>query len=50
MRMATLAARYIKYSRTYWQRQNIEQSRYFASITFGSKKRLVLEEIVGVER
>jgi hypothetical protein len=50
MCVATLATRHIQYSRTYWQRQNIEQSRYFASIAFGSKKRPVLEEIVGVER
>ena len=32
------------------QRENFQQPRYFAPITFGSKERLVLEEIVGVER
>ena len=32
------------------QSQNVEQSRYLAPIAFRSKKRLVLEEIVGVKR
>ena len=50
MRMTALTARHIEYSRTDGKRQNIEQPRYFAPVTFGSKKRLVLEEIVGVER
>lgn len=50
MCVTTLAAWHIENSRADWKRQQIQQSRYFASITFGSKKRLVLEEIVGVER
>lgn len=50
MCVTTLATRHIENSRADWKRQQIQQSRYFASITFGSKKRLVLEEIVGVER
>ena len=50
MRVAALTARDIQNSRTDRELEHLEQSRYFAPITFGSKKRLVLEEIVGVER
>lgn len=50
MRVSTLSGWHIQNACPDRQRENFLQSRYFASIAFGSKERLVLEEIVGVER
>ena len=49
VRVATLPARNIEDSRSHRQTEYFQQPRYIAPITFGSKERLVLEEIVGVE-
>ena len=50
MGVTALTTWHIEYACTDRKRQYVEQPRYFAPIAFGSKKRLVLEEIVGVER
>jgi hypothetical protein len=50
MSVAALATGYVQNARADRQRENIEQTRYFAPVTFGSKEWLVLEEIVGVKR
>lgn len=48
--MTALAARHIENARANGQREEVEQTRCFAPVTFRSKERFVLEEIVGVER
>ncbi|HET9637187.1 MAG TPA: hypothetical protein VFP26_14755 [Gemmatimonadaceae bacterium] len=49
MRVTPLPAWNIEDARANREREHVQQSGYFAPVTFGSKERLVLEEIVGVE-
>ena len=50
MRVPTLAARNVEDARPNGQSQDVDKARYLAPVAFRSKKRLVLEEIVGVKR
>ena len=50
MRVATLPTGDVENARRDRQLEQVEQARDLAPVTFGSEERLVLEEIVGVER
>ena len=50
MRMTTLSARHVQNPGANRQGENVEQTRDFAPVAFGSKEWLVLEEVVGVKR
>jgi hypothetical protein len=50
VRVSTLAAWDIENAGTDGQGEKIDQASYLASVTFRSKERFVLEQVVGVER
>jgi hypothetical protein len=49
VRVTTLTAWYVEYTRTVGQSEELDESRYFLPIALGREKKAVLPEIVGVE-
>jgi hypothetical protein len=47
--MSTLTARYVEYTRSFGQAEQLDETRDFLAVALEREKRAVLQEVVGVE-